>query len=111
MQGDPTASSRTPASFRHPSGAIADTLRAVHEAPLYDASQIRSHVLILRSANDFWSRPVDVETFQRDLRQARSVTVREIANASLYVHLEPGPDRRSLLAMVNRFLTQNASPD
>lgn len=34
MQGDPTAGDRTPPSFRHPSGAIADTLQAVHEGPL-----------------------------------------------------------------------------
>lgn len=52
MEGDPTAVSRDPASLRHPSGPIADTLRAVNDAPIYDAGEMRSNVLILRSGCD-----------------------------------------------------------
>lgn len=103
MDGDPTASSRTPGSFRHPSGPIADTLKAVHAGPLYDAGTIRSDVLILRSGKDFWSRPVDVETFLNDLTGARSVTERELPGASHYVHLEPGDQRDKLLSVLADF--------
>ncbi|MEM7775212.1 MAG: alpha/beta hydrolase [Pseudomonadota bacterium] len=111
MAGDPSAKSRTPSSFRHPSGPIADTLRAVHGAPLYDAGTIRSHVLILRSEKDFWSRPVDVETLQRDLKRARSVTVRELPDASHYVHLEPGQGRQQFLDAVIAFASATQSSD
>ena len=103
MEGDQTASTRTPSSFRHPSGPIADTLKAVHAGPLYDAGTIRSDVLILRSGKDFWSRPVDVETFRNDLKSARSVTERELPDASHYVHLEPGDQRNKLLSLLKDF--------
>lgn len=104
MEGDPTAAERDPASFRHPSGPIADTLKAVNDAPLYDASTIRANVLILRSGEDFWSRPIDGTTMASDLTSAASVTVQEIQGASHYVHLEPGEARASFVQMVSDYL-------
>ena len=104
MEGDPTAQSRTPTSFRHPSGPIADTLRAVHDGALYDAGDIRSRVLILRSEDDFWSRPIDVTTLADDLNSAADVTVAELSGASHYVHLQPGQARERFLTMVLDYL-------
>lgn len=104
MEGDPTRNERTPPSLRHPSGPIADTLTAVNGGPLYDAGTITAKVLILRSERDFWSRPVDVETMQRDLTSAESVTVQELPDASHYVHLEPGEGRARLLGILIDFL-------
>lgn len=108
MEGDPTADGRTPPSIRHPSGPIADTLKAVHEGPLYDADAIHADVLILRSGNDFWSRPTDVETLRDDLTSAASVTVLEIPGASHYVHLEPGDARQRLIGVVVDFADDGA---
>lgn len=103
MEGDPTARLRTPPSFRHPSGPIADTLQAVHKGRLYDAGTIRSDVLILRSGNDFWSRPVDVTTLRNDLKTAASVTVHEMPGVSHYVHFEPGEARNRLIGHILDF--------
>ena len=108
MAGDPTATERDPVAFRHPSGPIADTLSAVHEGPLYDASQIEADVLILRSGDDFWSRPVDVETMRADLSSAASVAVHEMPGASHYVHLEPGEGRDRFVELVLDFAADGA---
>ncbi|TWG89437.1 alpha-beta hydrolase superfamily lysophospholipase [Mesorhizobium sp. J18] len=108
MEGDPTAAERDPESFRHPSGPIADTLKAVNDAPLYDAGNIRANVIILRSDEDFWSRPVDVETMTRDLTAAGDVTVHELPGASHYVHLEPGEGRASFFKVVTDYLADGA---
>ena len=104
MEGDPTATDRDPPSFRHPSGPIADTLRAVNDAPLYDAGTIRSNVLLLRSGDDFWSRPVDYAMMKADLTGAATVVERELPGASHYVHLEPGERRDRFLDVVTDFL-------
>ncbi|RMC33191.1 alpha/beta fold hydrolase [Paracoccus alkanivorans] len=104
MEGDPAAAERDPASFRHPSGPIADTLKAVNDAPLYDAGKIRANVLILRSGEDFWSRPVDVETMVGDLIAADDVAVHELPGASHYVHLEPGEGRLSFIKVLIDYL-------
>ena len=104
MEGDPTAGTRDPASFRHPSGPIADTLRAVNDAPLYDAGEMHSSVLILRSGNDFWSRPVDATTMAQDLTAAADVTVHELPGASHYIHLEPGEGRDAFFRVVTDYL-------
>lgn len=108
MEGDPTAGSRDPKSFRHPSGPIADTLRAVNEAPLYDAGAIRSNVLILRSEKDFWSRPVDVKAMVGDLTSAADVTVHELQGASHYIHLEAGEGRSAFFRVVTDYLSDGA---
>lgn len=104
MEGDPTAGARTPPSFRHPSGPIADTLQAVHKGPLYDAGTIKSAVLILRSGNDFWSRPIDVTTLRDDLTSAASVSVHEMPGVSHYVHLELGEARERLIGHILDFI-------
>ncbi|MCG8673565.1 MAG: alpha/beta fold hydrolase, partial [Pseudomonadales bacterium] len=108
MEGDPTANDRDPASFRHPSGPIADTLKAVHDAPLYDAGKIRARVLILRSGKDFWSRPVDVAAMSDDLSAAADVTVHELPDVSHYVHLERGEDRAAFFRILTDYLADGA---
>jgi hypothetical protein len=40
---------------------------------LWDASFIRSRVLIIASEGDFWSRPADREALARDLVHAKEV--------------------------------------
>ncbi len=97
-----------PASPKFGSGPIADRLRAVNDAPLYDAGKMRSSVLILRSGNDFWSRPVDVTTMAEDLTASADVTVHELPGASHYIHLEPGKGRDAFFRVVTDCLADGA---
>jgi pimeloyl-ACP methyl ester carboxylesterase len=100
MEGDKTANERKPASFRYPSGPFEDTLKMMNGRQIFDASFIRSHVLILRSGNDFWSRPTDAQTLLAQLTNAASVEFIELPGASHYVHLQPTPDRQKFLDAV-----------
>ncbi|OSN02569.1 MULTISPECIES: alpha/beta hydrolase [Lonsdalea] len=103
MEGDATTNTRKPPSFRFPSGPTSDTLKLVNGHQLFDASFIRSHVLILRSERDFWSRPTDVTTLKSHLTEAESITTVQIAGASHYVHLQPTADRQKFLDAILAF--------
>ncbi|ADP72479.1 alpha/beta hydrolase fold protein [Rhodomicrobium vannielii ATCC 17100] len=100
MKGDTKASLRTPPSFRFPTGPVDDTLKMVNGRQLFDASFIRSHVLILRSQNDFWARPTDAQTLLSHLTNAASARLVELPGASHYVHLLPSAERRKFLDAV-----------
>jgi pimeloyl-ACP methyl ester carboxylesterase len=109
LEGDKTAQEREPASFRFPSGPIADTLKMVNGRQIFDASFIRSHVLVLRSETDFWSRPVDGQTMLTHLTNAASAKFIEIPGVSHYVHLQPTPDRQKFLDAVLDFTASTTS--
>ncbi|KOF22368.1 alpha/beta hydrolase [Ensifer adhaerens] len=109
LASDPTSGSRNPPSFRAPSGAIADSFELASGHKLWDAGPITAHVLVIRSGNDFWSRPEDVTSLAQDLRRAASVRKLTIPEATHYVHLDrPERGRRSFLAEVIRTLAQPA---
>lgn len=93
MEGDERTSDRDPPCFRVPTGPLADTLLMVNGRPIFDASFIRGRVLVLRSGEDFWSRPEDVAALRAHLTAADSVELVELPGASHYVHLLP--DERS----------------
>jgi pimeloyl-ACP methyl ester carboxylesterase len=66
---------------------------------------ITARVLILRSERDFWSRPEDVTTLERDLKNAASVRAVTIPDATHYVHLDRAEKgRAAFMAEVGRFL-------
>jgi len=111
LASDPTSASRNPPSFRAPSGAMADSFELASGRKLWDASPITAHVLLIRSGNDFWSRPEDVTTLAQDLKQAASVRAVTIPAATHYVHLDRAAHGRlSFLAEVIRTLAQPAGP-
>ncbi|HJU25520.1 MAG TPA: alpha/beta fold hydrolase [Rhodanobacteraceae bacterium] len=96
LASDPTSQSRSPPSFRAPSGAMEDSFHQAIGHRLWDASFIRSRVLIVASERDFWSRPADRETLARDLVHAREVRAVVIPGATHHVFLdrpEHGRDR------------------
>lgn len=103
LEGDQRAAERDPPCFRVPSGPLADTLLMVNGRPLFDASFIEGHVLILRSAEDFWSRPADVGALRAHLTSADSVEFVELPGASHYVHLLPDERREAFLDAVLAF--------
>jgi pimeloyl-ACP methyl ester carboxylesterase len=108
LASDPTAANRNPPAFRAPSGAIADSFELASGRKLWDAATITARVLILRSERDFWSRPEDVTTLERDLTKAANVRAVAIPDATHHVHLDRAEKGRAVfMAEVGRFL---ASP-
>ncbi|GAB1576579.1 alpha/beta hydrolase [Bordetella petrii] len=110
MEGDESAATRDPASFRFPSGPTADTLKMVNGRQIFDASFIRSRVLVLRSGEDFWSRPVDAQTLLSHLTNAASAELVVIPGVSHYVHLQPTPDRQKFVDAVLAFTAGDPAP-
>ncbi|MGW4466283.1 alpha/beta hydrolase [Micromonospora sp. NPDC004704] len=105
LDSDPTSSSREPASFRAPSGALEDSFYLATGRQLWDASLVTAHTLVLRSEYDFWSRPEDPTTLAEHLVHARSVRSVQLAGATHYAHLDRGDHGRDqFLAEVTRFL-------
>ncbi|MGK5673291.1 alpha/beta fold hydrolase [Micromonospora sp. URMC 106] len=105
LDSDPTSGSRSPASFRAPSGAVEDSFYLATGRQLWDASLITAPTLILRSARDFWSRPQDPQVLTRHLTRAEEVRSVELDDATHYVHLDRAERGRSqFLTEVTRFL-------
>jgi pimeloyl-ACP methyl ester carboxylesterase len=88
VASDPTAHTRTPPSFRSPSGALEDSFYLATGQQLWDASNITASALVVRSEFDFWSRPEDPQVLQADLMDASSVRSIELSGATHYAHLD-----------------------
>ena len=74
---------------------------------LWDAASITGRVLIIRSENDFWSRPEDLVTLQSHLVNAAEVEAITIPNATHHVHLDRGErGRDAFLQAVTAFLSR-----
>lgn len=105
LASDPTSSSRTPAAFRAPLGAIEDSFYQASGRRLFDAGNIAAATLVVRSELDFWSRPEDADAFVRDSGRARSVTLLTLPGATHFVHIErPEKGRSRLLDEIVQFL-------
>lgn len=110
MASDSTAAERSPMSFRAPSGAMADSFELASGRKLWSAAPITARVLIIRSGNDFWSRPEDVTTLEGELTNAASVRAVTIPQATHFVHLDRAErGRDAFLAEVIGFLAQPPS--
>jgi pimeloyl-ACP methyl ester carboxylesterase len=108
LASDPTSESRTPPSFRAPSGALEDSFYLATGRQLWDASLVRSPTLILASERDFWSRPEDRERLVEHLIRAPVVRVAVIPDATHYVHLDrPERGRARFLKEVLSFLAES----
>jgi pimeloyl-ACP methyl ester carboxylesterase len=97
LASDPSSSSRHPASLRAPNGALEDSFYQAIGRQLYDGSSILGSVLIVRSENDFWSRPQDSETLASHLSAAKQVTILTIPQATHFVHLDRAEKGRATL--------------
>ncbi|MFB4277889.1 alpha/beta fold hydrolase [Nonomuraea sp. MTCD27] len=105
LASDPTSGTRTPPSFRSPSGAMEDSFYLATGRQLWDAGSITARTLVLRGERDFWSRPEDAAKLRDHLVHAREVRSVELPEATHYVHLdraERGRDR--FLREVTSFL-------
>lgn len=108
LASDSTSEERTPPSFRAPNGALEDSFYLATGRQLWDAAPITGRVLLIRAANDFWSRPEDVSTLQKHLVNAAHVEVLEIPGATHFVHLDrPERGRAVFLSRVKGFLDED----
>jgi pimeloyl-ACP methyl ester carboxylesterase len=109
LASDPTNETRTPPSFRAPSGAMEDSFYLAIGRQLWDASLIRVPTLILRSEWDFWSRPQDAERLAEHLVHAPRVRKITLLDATHYVHLDrPECGRSAFIKEVVSFLSEGA---
>jgi len=105
LASDDTAGSRTPPSFRAPTGALEDSFYLASGRQLWDGSLISAPTLIIRSERDFWSRPEDVELLREHLTHAQPVQSIALPQATHYVHVDrPEAGRARFLEAVRRFL-------
>lgn len=107
LASDPTSSSRHPASLRAPNGPLEDSFYQAIGRQLYDGSSILGNVLIVRSENDFWSRPQDAETLAAHLNSAKQVKILTLPHATHFVHLDrPERGRATLIDGILAFLAK-----
>jgi hypothetical protein len=97
LASDPSSPSRHPTSLRAPNGGLEDSFYQAIGRPLYDGSSIVGRVLIVRSGNDFWSRPEDAETLANHWDNAKQVSVLTLSNATHFVHLDRAERGRAAL--------------
>jgi len=109
LASDPTSETRTPPSFRVPSGAMEDSFYLALGRQLWDASLIRVPTLVLRSERDFWSRPQDAELLAEHLVHAPRMRKVTLLDATHYVHLDrPEHGRSAFLKEVVSFFSEGA---
>lgn len=106
LASDATSAERQPPSFRAPSGALEDSFYQATGRQIWDASLIRARTLIIASANDFWSQPLDRERLAAHLVHASEVRTCVVAGGTHFVHLErPERGRDQLLDEVAGLLS------
>jgi pimeloyl-ACP methyl ester carboxylesterase len=106
LASDPTSNLRAPPSFRAPSGAMEDSYYLASGRQLWDASLIIASTLVIRSGEDFWSRPEDVTVLQAHLVHAARVRAVTIPDATHFVHLDrPARGRAQFIDEVVQFLS------
>jgi pimeloyl-ACP methyl ester carboxylesterase len=108
IDSDPESGSRTPPSFRSPTGALEDTFYQATGRQLFDAAGITGHLLVIRSERDFWSRLEDAATLVSHAARAASVESLTLRDATHYVHLDRSDRGRDLLIeRIGVFLAKN----
>jgi pimeloyl-ACP methyl ester carboxylesterase len=90
---------KTPGGFRKESFYMANGRK------YWDAKDITVPTLIVRGDRDFWSRPVDLDTFYNELVSAPNKKKVTIAGGTHFVFLDTeGNGRRKLLIAINNFV-------
>ncbi len=94
-------------SFLTADGALEDGFYQAIGRQLYDGSSILGSVLIVRSENEFWSRPQETETLAGRLNSAKQVSILPIPQPTHFVHLDRAKKgRATLLRAVLDFLAK-----
>jgi pimeloyl-ACP methyl ester carboxylesterase len=104
LDGDPTAMTRDPPSYRSPNGMLEDSFYIGQGRKLVDACLVQAKVLIIRPGLDYFSRREDVAALQADLVNAASVELWEKHDATHFVILDrPERGRDEAIATILRF--------
>jgi pimeloyl-ACP methyl ester carboxylesterase len=105
LTSDPTSGTRTPASFRAPTGALADTFELAIGHQSWDAGLVQCRTLVIAGERDFWSRAEDRDRLKAHLVNAPEVQIVAIPNATHHLHLDrPEHGRTQFLETVVGFL-------
>ena len=108
LDSDDTSATRTPPSFRAPTGALEDSFYLACGRQLWDASLITAAALLIRSERDFWSRPEDAQLLSEHLVHSARVESVLVPRATHYVHLDrPTAGRDLYLQKVLAFLADS----
>ena len=90
---------KTPGGYRKESFYMAEGKK------YWDAKNITVPTLIIRSDHDFWSRPIDLDTFYAELINAPVKKKLILANANHFPFLDrEGTSRRYLIIGINNFI-------
>jgi pimeloyl-ACP methyl ester carboxylesterase len=90
---------KTPGGFRKESFYMAQGKK------YWDAHDITAPTLVVRCDNDFWSRPIDLDTYYNDLQNAPVKKRVTLVHANHFVFLDDNSAaRRSLLIAINNFV-------
>jgi pimeloyl-ACP methyl ester carboxylesterase len=100
LASDPTSTSRSPASLRAPNGGLEDSFYQAIGRALYDGSSIIGSVLIVRSGNDFWSRPEDAETLATHFGSCKTGQRSNVA--ARHPFCSPGSSRKRAVGIDRR---------
>ena len=102
LASDESSGTRTPPSFRSPSGALANSFELAIDRRQWSAAALKMPVLVVRSGRDFWSRPEDAEAIAREAPKAELL---KIPDATHFVHLDRDiAGRDAFLTAAKRFL-------
>ncbi|WP_196258842.1 alpha/beta hydrolase [Pelagibacterium limicola] len=106
LDGDPTARTRTPPTYRSPNGMLEDLyLMGAKGQKLFHASQIYCPVFIVNPEYDSLCRDTDMAVFCEDLYHSPEVIHWRAANSTHYLLLDrPERGRSELLVRLDGFL-------
>lgn len=106
LASDATSATRTPPSFRAPSGALEDSFYLATGRQLWDASLLRTPTLCIRSERDFWSRPEDPQLLAEHATDT-PVRIVTLPGATHFAHLDrPAHGRDAFLRAVLDFFSE-----
>jgi pimeloyl-ACP methyl ester carboxylesterase len=99
LETDPTNAERTPPSARVPLAYWHEHVRMSNGEKLWDARKIKPPTLLVRGELDFWSRPIDVETLQTELLNARELQTLILPQGTHFIFLDkPERGRAQMIA-------------
>jgi pimeloyl-ACP methyl ester carboxylesterase len=107
LESDPTSRDRTPPSVRIPYGYWKEHLEMSRGKKFYEASSIRTPVLLVRSELDFWSRPEDLAAFKTELTNSPRLVTKQISQSTHFIFFDkPEKGRAEFISSVLNFLLE-----
>lgn len=93
---------KTPGGFRK------ESFNMAHGKKYWDARDIRVPTLLIRGSRDFWSRPIDLDTYYDDLLNAPVKKKITLSGGNHFIILDRNSDsRRNLIIAINNFVKKD----